>query len=83
MPLLKVKGQEDYELVCGAKDMEYILDKHLGKEVAEFYRNQIEELTDLINEMGLYIPKDNDEDSDTRDLLIEASEVCKINELGV
>lgn len=79
MPLLKVKGQVDYELVCGAKDMEYIIDKHLGREVADFYRNQIEELTDLINELTLYVPKDDEDEG--RGLLIEASEVCKINEL--
>ena len=59
------------ETILSPKDFEDLIDKHMGLDSANYYQNQIEQLSECIRGLTDYI---ND-----RDILTEVEEVLKVH----
>ena len=59
------------ETILSPKDFEDLVDKHMGSDCANYYQNQIQQLSDCIRELALYIAD--------KDLTEEIEEVLKVN----
>ena len=59
------------ETILSPKDFEELIDKHMGLDSANYYQNQIEQLSECIRELTDYI---ND-----KDILAEVEEVLKVH----
>ena len=62
MPQLLTMSNGKSETILSPKDFEYLIDKHMGLDSANYYQNQInyyqnqiEELSELIRELDSYI----------------------------
>jgi hypothetical protein len=59
------------ETIFSPKDFEDLIDKHMGLECANYYQNQIEQLSECIRGLATYI--------DDKDITEEIEEVLKEN----
>jgi hypothetical protein len=59
------------ETILSPKDFEDLIDKHMGKDSANYYQNQIEQLSSCIRDLADYI---ND-----KDVLSDVEEVLKVH----
>ena len=59
------------ETILSTKDFEDLVDKHMGLDCANYYQNQIEQLSGCIRGLAEYI---ND-----KDILAEVEEVLKVH----
>lgn len=53
--VLTVKNNTRPEVIMSASDFEDLIDTHLGMDCAKWYHEQITSLTELIEELSLYI----------------------------
>ena len=71
MPQLLTMSNGKSETILSPKDFEYLIDKHMGLDSANYYQNQIEELSELIRELDSYI--------DDKYVHVSVEEVLKIH----
>lgn len=59
------------ETILSPKDFEDLVDKYMGLDCANYYQNQIEQLSECIRDLASYV---ND-----KDIMEEIEEVLKVN----
>lgn len=69
MPHVLTMNNGRHETILYTKDFEDLVDKHMGRDSANYYHNQIEQLSECIRGLTDYI---ND-----KDIQAEAEEVLK------
>lgn len=58
------------ETILSPKDFEDLIDKHMGMDCANYYQNQIEQLSELIRDLDSYVD-DKDVHSTVKEVLKE------------
>lgn len=71
MPRVLTMSNGRPETIFSPKDFEDLIDKHMGLECANYYQNQIEQLSECIRGLVTYI--------DDKDITEEIEEVLKEN----
>ena len=71
MPQVMTMSNGRPETILSPKDSEDLIDKHMGLDSANYYQNQIEQLSECIRGLTDYI---ND-----KDILAEVEEVLKVH----
>lgn len=71
MPRVLAMSNGRPETIFSPKDFEDLIDKHMGLECANYYQNQIEQLSECIRGLATYI--------DDKDITEEIEEVLKEN----
>lgn len=71
MPRVLTMSNGRPETILSPKDFEDLIDKHMGLECANYYQNQIEQLSECIRGLATYI--------DDKDITEEIEEVLKEN----
>lgn len=69
--VLALKPNDKPETIFSPRDFEELIDKHMGFDLARFYRSQIEQLSECIRDLSNYI--------DDKDISEEIEEVLKVN----
>ena len=69
MPQVLTMSNGKPETILSPKDFEDLIDKHMGFDCANYYQNQIEQLSECIRDLAKYI--------DDKDVLAEVEEVLK------
>lgn len=59
------------ETLFAERDFEYLIDKHMGMDCANYYQNQIEQLSECIRGLTDYI--------EDKDILAETEEVLQVH----
>lgn len=68
MPQMLTMSNGRPETILSPKDFEDLIDKHMGMDSANYYQNQIEQLSSCIRDLADYI-NDNDVLSDVEEVL--------------
>ena len=55
MPQVLTMSNGRPETILSPKDFEDLIDKHMGMDCANYYQNQIEQLSECIRELSSYI----------------------------
>lgn len=55
MPQMLTMSNGRPETILSPKDFEDLIDKHMGMDSANYYQNQIEQLSECIRELSSYI----------------------------
>lgn len=71
MPTVLKMSNGRPETILSPKDFEDLVDKYMGLECANYYQNQIEQLSSCIRDLADYI--------DDKDIRSEIEEVLKVN----
>ena len=71
MPQMLTLSNGRPETILSPKDFEDLIDKHMGMDCANYYQNQIEQLSGCIRGLADYI--------DYKDVLTEIEEVLKVH----
>lgn len=71
MPQVLAMSNGKPETILSPKDFEDLIDTHMGLDSANYYQNQIEQLSECIRGLAQYI---ND-----KDVLAEVEEVLKVH----
>lgn len=71
MPRVLTMSNGRPETILSPKDFEDLIDKHMGLDCANYYQNQIEQLSECIRGLATYI--------DDKDITEEIEEVLKEN----
>lgn len=71
MPQMLKMSNGRPETILSPKDFEDLIDKHMGLDSANYYQNQIEQLSECIRDLAQYVG-----DSDIRS---EVEEVLKVH----
>ena len=68
MPQVLTMSNGRPETILSSKDFEDLIDKHMGMDSANYYQNQIEQLSECIRELSSYID-DKDVSQDVEEVL--------------
>ena len=68
MPQVLTMSNGRPETILSPKDLEDLIDKHMGMDSANYYQNQIEQLSECIRELSSYID-DKDVSQDVEEVL--------------
>ena len=68
MPQVLTMSNGRPETILSPKDFEDLIDKHMGMDSANYYQNQIEQLSEFIREVSSYID-DKDVSQDVEEVL--------------
>ena len=68
MPQVLTMSNDRPETILSPKDFEDLIDKHMGMDSANYYQNQIEQLSECIRELSSYID-DKDVSQDVEEVL--------------
>ena len=68
MPQVLTMSNGRPERILSPKDFEDLIDKHMGMDSANYYQNQIEQLSECIRELSSYID-DKDVSQDVEEVL--------------
>lgn len=71
MPRVLMMNNGRPETILSPKDFEDLIDKYMGMDCANYYQNQIEQLSSYIRDLVSYI--------DDKDIRSETEEVLKVN----
>lgn len=71
MPSMLMMNNGRPETILSPKDFEDLIDKYMGMDCANYYQNQIEQLSSYIRDLVGYI--------DDKDIRSETEEVLKVN----
>lgn len=71
MPQVLTMSNGRPETILSPKDFEDLIDKHMGMDSANYYQNQIEQLSECIRELSSYI--------DDKDVLQDVEEVLRVH----
>lgn len=71
MPRVLMMNNGRPETILSPKDFEDLIDKYMGMDCANYYQNQIEQLSSYIRDLVNYI--------DDKDIRAETEEVLKVN----
>lgn len=71
MPRVLMMNNGRPETILSPKDFEDLIDKYMGMDCANYYQNQIEQLSSYIRDLVGYI--------DDKDIRSETEEVLKVN----
>lgn len=71
MPKMLTMSNGRPETILSPKDFEDMIDKYMGLDSANYYQNQIEQLSGCIRDLAAYI--------DDKDIKEEIEEVLKVN----
>lgn len=71
MPRVLMMNNGRPETILSPKDFEDLIDKYMGMDCANYYQNQIEQLSSYIRDLVNYI--------DDKDIRSETEEVLKVN----
>ena len=70
MPQMLTLSNGRPETIKSPKDFEDVIDKHMGRDCANYYQNQIEQLSELIRDLDSYVD-DKDVHSTVKEVLKE------------
>lgn len=70
MPQMLTLRNGKPETILSPKDFEDLIDKHMGMDCANYYQNQIEQLSELIRDLDSYVD-DKDVHSTVKEVLKE------------
>lgn len=71
MPQMLTMSNGRPETILSPKDFEDLIDKYMGLDCANYYQNQIEQLSACIRDLAQYI--------DDKDICSEIEEVLEVN----
>ena len=71
MPQVLAMSSGKPETILSPKDFEYLVDKHMGLDSANYYQNQIEQLSECIRGLTEYVAD--------KEVLTEVEEVLKVH----
>lgn len=71
MPTMLTMSNGRPEIILSPKDFEDLVDKYMGMDSANYYQNQIEQLSSCIRDLANYI--------DDKDIRSEIEEVLEVN----
>ena len=71
MPQVLTMSNGRPETILSPKDFEDLIDKHMGMDSANYYQNQIEQLSECIRELSSYI--------DDKDVSRDVEEVLRVH----
>lgn len=71
MPQVLAMSNGTPETILSPKDFEDLIDKYMGLDCANYYRNQIEQLSECIRDLTSYV--------DDKYITEEVEEVLKVN----
>ena len=72
MPQVLTMSNGRPETILSPKDFEDLIDKHMGMDSANYYQNQIEQLSECIRELSRYI--------DDKDVSQDVEEVLRVHD---
>lgn len=70
MPQMLTLSNGRPETILSPKDFEDLIDKHMDRDCANYYQNQIEQLSELIRDLDSYVD-DKDVHSTVKEVLKE------------
>lgn len=71
MPQVLAMSNSTPETILSPKDFEDLIDKYMGLDCANYYQNQIEQLSECIRDLASYV--------DDKYITEEVEEVLKVN----